>query len=63
MGKYSNYKHVGYNVRYKKWQAFIRLPNGKNWIKRCKTEHEAAIASDKQLIELGREPVNILKRK
>ncbi len=31
--------------------------------KRYKTEREAAIAADMQLLKQGKEPVNILKRK
>lgn len=68
MGKYSNYKHVCYAAlnrsgHYEYWQGYLTMPNGKQWNKLCKTEREAAIAVDIKLIELGREPVNILKRK
>ena len=68
MGIYSKYKNVSYFVNsrtkhYEYWQAWLLLSNGKRWNKVCKTEREAAIAVDKKLIELDREPVNILKRK
>lgn len=66
--KSSNYKYVcfskvGTSRQTDRWTAQMRLPNGKQWTKICETELSAAIAADKQLIELGREPVNILKRK
>ena len=41
--------------------AQYRMSNGKIWNKHCKTEIEAAIAYDLKMIELGKEPVNILK--
>lgn len=66
MGKYSKYKHVTFlivNGKHKYWQGELGLDNGRYWKKYCKTEKEAARAVDIKLIELGREPVNILKRK
>ena len=33
------------------------------WAKCCMTEREAALAYDIKMIELGKEPVNILKQK
>lgn len=45
------------------WIAFIDPPNcSHRWrSKRYVTEREAAIAYDLKMIELGKEPVNILK--
>ena len=44
------------------WYAQISTPTF--YYKRyTETEREAAIAADKYLIRIGREPVNILKRK
>ena len=66
MGKYSKYKHVTYSNlpshKNRPWVAIINV-NGRNWRKRCLTEHRAAVASDKKLIEMGSAPVNILKLK
>ena len=69
MSKYSKYKYVSFHRStithntYEYWQTQLSLPNGKKWNKKCKTEKEAALAVDLKLIELGREPVNTLKRK
>jgi len=43
------------------WGARYTYPDGKMWSRNTKTEREAAIAYDKKMIEIGREPVNILK--
>lgn len=49
------------------WTAAIDNLNGRMWRKHTgntdKSEREAAIAYDMKMIELGKEPVNILKRK
>lgn len=71
MVKYSKYKGVtflDYNPSKGKtakmvWQAQYVMPNGKLWSSRHETEREAALAYDKKMLELGKEPVNILKRK
>lgn len=58
----SQYKYVSkLLVRGKKirWQAHVRSSKAKSF----DTERQAAIHVDKELIRLGREPVNILKRK
>ena len=36
---------------------------GVRWMKTFRTEREAAIGYDMKMIQLGKEPVNILKRK
>ena len=62
----SKYKGVHLN---KKYSGFKRLwaarYNGGEyrWTKCCMTEREAALAYDIKMIELGKEPVNILKQK
>lgn len=64
--KSSKYKGIYYDLagvrNCYRWQA-SKTFKGIKWRKDCKTEREAAIAYDKKLIELGLEPVNILKRK
>jgi allantoicase len=69
MSKYSKYAGVSRWVRKgdlkktKPWCAsHIHKTKGR-WMKSCETEREAAKAYDIRLIELGLEPVNILKRK
>jgi len=65
MGKYSNYKGVSkilLSGKYIYWKAEYRT-NEHNWRKLCHTEREAAIAYDIKMIEIGKEPVNILIRK
>ena len=44
------------------WRYQVTV-NGKRWYKCFKTEKEAALALDKQLLTQGLEPINILKRK
>ena len=69
MGKHSDYIGVTYAPLQrsdKKWRAFVGQSKnnlGLHWQARFITEREAAIAVDKKRIELGLEPVNILKRK
>lgn len=69
MSKSNKYKHVycipgppGEN-RNKIWCARLKAPNGRISSKFFDTEREAAIAADVKLIELGKQPVNVLKRK
>jgi hypothetical protein len=45
------------------WFAVCVIRGIVNWRSVHETEREAAIAYDKKMIELGKEPVNILKRK
>lgn len=57
----SKYKHVQYlsnMVLDKPWRAKVPGANPKNFT----TEREAALSVDKTLINLGKKPVNILKR-
>lgn len=44
------------------WEAY-GTRNGKPWSKKCGTEREAAISYDLNRIDLGKDPVNILKKK
>lgn len=62
--KSSNYKGVSKsNVRGKvKWIAQYNA-NGHNWAKWCGTEREAAIAYDVKMVQIGKEPINVLIRK
>jgi len=72
--KHSNYTGVSlfkgderttkgrYNMK-KPWRAIAERGGRRILNKRFSTEREAAIAYDKALIQLGEEPVNILKRK
>ena len=68
--KSSIYKHVYYSTWFINrkgdavlpWMTLIQL-RGTHWSKHFKTEREAALAVDKKLIEIGKEPVNILKHK
>lgn len=66
MSRTSKYKYVYYRGDYpsrsKPWQGCLKV-HGRSWTKMCKTEKQAAIAVDKQLIEMGKEPVNVLKKK
>ena len=67
--KSDKYKYVGLfkdgNGKDEHWvaQGITNPKDPRSWSKICDTEREAAIAADKRLIDLGREPVNILKRK
>lgn len=67
--KSSKYKGVHFynrgNLKSDKdyWIAQYNMPNNKQWRVYKATEREAAIAYDKKMIELGREPINILKKK
>ena len=61
IGKSKLYKYVQ-EVQFGKnklWRA--ELPKY-NYVKVCDTERAAALAVDKKLIELKKEPINILKR-
>ena len=70
--KTSKYKHVSACnpsdsnfcsiTKGRKWVGQILWGMG-IWVAYFETEREAAIAVDKKLIEIGEEPVNILKRK
>jgi hypothetical protein len=58
----SEYKYVAYKAnRYGKKGWEVKIPNCP--VRFFTTEREAAIAVDKEFIKLGKEPVNILKRK
>jgi len=72
--KYVRHKEVGHRtnssgLRYTAslpWEAKLDYRHAlgvKTKSKRFATEREAAIQVDKWLLEMGREPVNILKRK
>ena len=61
--QFVHHTFLGSHNQFEYWQAQLILPNGKKWCKTCKTEHKAALSVDLKLIELGREPVNVLKRK
>ena len=65
--KGSKYVGVEWNrskSRFFGWRArWYDTKFGTYWSKWCDTEREAAIAYDIKMIELGRPPVNILKRK
>lgn len=54
--------HLNFGRWKGKWVASLEHDHGK-WRAYFETEREAALAVDKKLIELGEEPVNILKRK
>lgn len=56
----SNYTGVKYIDG--KWMAKL-FRNGRKFEKECSSEREAAIAVDRQLLIIGKEPVNILKKK
>lgn len=64
----SKYKYVYWNESYKakrygkQWQAYYKN-EGRNFTRYFKTDREAAIAIDKYFLSIGKEPVNILKRK
>ena len=64
MAKNSKYKGVTKGINYGKlnWLAQYRTSKH-NWSKWCKTEKEAAMAYDIKMIQIGKEPVNILVRK
>jgi hypothetical protein len=65
----SKYKGVAYAGRIKGkghafWKAqYENAQSGMNWEKLTKTERQAALEYDKKMLELGKEPVNILKPK
>lgn len=65
MAKTSKYKGVGlYTIDgVLKWKAFYMVSKTSMWQKICSSEREAAIAYDKKMLELGKQPVNILKPK
>ncbi len=65
----SKYKYVSYisliqnGKESKGWRAHIpNYHNGKNWSKFFTNERLAAIEVDKQLIKIGKNPINILIR-
>lgn len=61
----SKYKGVSMfivNGKQTYWHA-QKTHNNTRWQSTWKTEREAAIAYDKRMIQIGKEPVNILKRK
>lgn len=62
--KTSKYKGVNKSKRQGKvlWMSQYRA-NGHNWQKWHKTERDAAIAFDIKMIQIGKNPVNILKPK
>jgi hypothetical protein len=45
------------------WEARVYCKNGRVAYKYCKDEREAAVWVDKKLIDDGRDPVNVLKKK
>lgn len=57
----SKYKGVSKvtNGRKEYWMTQYRTGNHR-WEKHCDTERQAAIAFDKKMLEIGKEPVNIL---
>jgi hypothetical protein len=58
--KYVKYKDCKDGVR--RWYACLRgKGRGNSWA--AKSERDAALKIDKKLIEMGKEPVNILVRK
>ena len=61
----SKYKYVSVMERKGKieYRGIYTAKSGKKNGKNFPTEREAAIYVDKMLIEMGKEPVNILKRK
>ena len=61
--KYSDFKGVTKWKSSGKWIAQHEHPTKGRWKKFCVTERDAAIAYDVRMIELGLEPVNILKQK
>jgi len=60
--KYKGVSKVRRSGRYEYWMAQYRKDNHR-WQKYCNSERDAAIAFDKKMIEIGKEPVNILVRK
>jgi hypothetical protein len=62
LGISPNYKYV-YLYQDSKGNICYRGQVGRTSAKTVSTEREAAINADRQLIEKGREPVNILVRK
>jgi len=66
MKRKSKYKHIYYDHktpgRTNRWQVQMTV-HGRSFTKFCITERDAAIAADIQLIEMGKDPVNILKKK
>lgn len=46
----------------KRWMAQGWSKSGHKWSLKCDTEREAALHYDKKQLEMGLEPVNILKR-
>lgn len=59
-----SFKTQGRNGRkVQMWIASTTLKGGISWWCYANSEREAAIAYDRKMIEIGKEPVNILKRK
>jgi len=58
--KASKYKYVMHEFKDGNEYFILNMPNVTH--KRYKTEKEAGIAVDMQLIKQGKEPINILKR-
>jgi len=56
------FKNTHYN-KFGNWEACIRIGGIKHRKAGFKTERGATIEADKMLLENGKEPVNILKRK
>jgi len=68
MGKTSNYKYVRFVAKkhgkpFNKWEAQVYINQGNQSKSYHDEERDAALAVDKKLISLGRDPVNILKPK
>lgn len=68
MRKTSNYKGVSFIAKkggktYSKWQAQVYVSQGVQSKSYHDEERDAALAVDKKLISIGKDPVNILKRK
>lgn len=60
----SKYKYVSQVTENgkKRWRGTFFVKGGKGNGKSFETEREAAIFVDKKLIEIGKDPVNILKK-
>lgn len=57
--KYKGVSKIRVNGNYEYWRAQYKT-RGHNWSKLAKTEREAAVAFDKKMIDIGKEPVNIM---
>jgi hypothetical protein len=58
------YKGVSKSVRGKRYVTWIarHQHNGEKWTVTMNTQRDAALAYDKRLIQLGMQPVNILRK-